>query len=225
MSTLVVNVGANSGRLVSYNLTNSYAPARAGTGSGINYDSFASIGGYAGQKYSAGDSEDDCLQEMVDLGTSSLGADAVISAVAAAINITSGGNNGVQYEVRLYDFGASVSTADFVPGASLSGHTLLATYTSDGSTGSKSLTDVALAANINKVGSTRVVVVGKNQTDNVRAADNSDVILFDALTLTITYTLPAGPANLKSLNTNLAANIKSINGNLIANVKSLNGIV
>ena len=32
----------------------------------------------------------------------------------------------------------------------------------------------------------------------------------------------SGPANLKSLNTNLKANIKSINGNPIANVKSLN---
>jgi len=32
----------------------------------------------------------------------------------------------------------------------------------------------------------------------------------------------AGPANLKSYNTNLKANIKSINTNLIANVKSLN---
>lgn len=32
----------------------------------------------------------------------------------------------------------------------------------------------------------------------------------------------AGPANLKSLNTNLKANIKSTNTNLIANVKSLN---
>jgi hypothetical protein len=40
-----------------------------------------------------------------------------------------------------------------------------------------------------------------------------------------TYTASAsGPANLKSLNTNLKANIKSINGNLIANVKSLNTI-
>lgn len=39
------------------------------------------------------------------------------------------------------------------------------------------------------------------------------------------YTEPpaaSGPANLKSLNTNLKANIKSINTNLIANVKSLN---
>ncbi len=33
---------------------------------------------------------------------------------------------------------------------------------------------------------------------------------------------PAGPANLKSYNTNLKANIKSINTNLIANVKTLN---
>lgn len=40
--------------------------------------------------------------------------------------------------------------------------------------------------------------------------------------LVVTYTLPAGPANLKSYNTNVKANIKSINTNLIANVKSLN---
>jgi len=32
----------------------------------------------------------------------------------------------------------------------------------------------------------------------------------------------AGPANLKSYNTNLKANIKNINTNLIANVKKLN---
>jgi hypothetical protein len=38
----------------------------------------------------------------------------------------------------------------------------------------------------------------------------------------ISYPFSAGPANLKSYNTNLKANIKSINGNLIANVKSLN---
>lgn len=40
-----------------------------------------------------------------------------------------------------------------------------------------------------------------------------------------TYDPPAGPANLKSYNTNLKANITSINTNLIANVKSLNTIV
>ena len=35
------------------------------------------------------------------------------------------------------------------------------------------------------------------------------------------FVTASGPANLKSLNTNLKANIKSINTNLIANVKSL----
>jgi hypothetical protein len=40
--------------------------------------------------------------------------------------------------------------------------------------------------------------------------------------LAVTYTVAAGPANLKSYNTNLKANIKTINTNLIANVKSLN---
>lgn len=40
--------------------------------------------------------------------------------------------------------------------------------------------------------------------------------------LVVTYTVPVGPNNLKSYNTNLKANIKSINTNPIANVKSLN---
>jgi hypothetical protein len=40
--------------------------------------------------------------------------------------------------------------------------------------------------------------------------------------LVITYTIPDGPTNLKSYNTNLKENIKSINTNLIANVKTLN---
>jgi len=40
--------------------------------------------------------------------------------------------------------------------------------------------------------------------------------------LTVTYTVPSGPANLKTYNTNAKANIKSINTNTIANCKSLN---
>ena len=36
------------------------------------------------------------------------------------------------------------------------------------------------------------------------------------------YVAPAGPANLKTYNTNVAANIKTINTNVIANVKTLN---
>lgn len=43
-----------------------------------------------------------------------------------------------------------------------------------------------------------------------------------AALLTINYTTAAGPANLKTYNTNAAANIKTINTNAIANVKSLN---
>lgn len=40
--------------------------------------------------------------------------------------------------------------------------------------------------------------------------------------LVVTYTVAAGPNNLKTYNTNLKANIKTINTNPIANVKTLN---
>lgn len=61
---------------------------------------------------------------------------------------------------RLHDFGAAITTADWVSGAALSG-TLLATIDSStiGATGSyKSFTDVAMAANVTKNGTTRIVL-------------------------------------------------------------------
>lgn len=44
----------------------------------------------------------------------------------------------------------------------------------------------------------------------------------DHIRMTIYYTASAGPANLKSYNTNLKANIKTINTNAISNTKTLN---
>lgn len=44
----------------------------------------------------------------------------------------------------------------------------------------------------------------------------------DCPLLTIVYTTAAGPANLKTYNTNATANIKTINTNAISNVKTLN---
>lgn len=58
--------------------------------------------------------------------------------------------------------------------------------------------------------------------DTVQFNSGGDQTLYvDTFTAT-DPTAAAGPANLKSYNTNLKANIKSINTNLIANVKSLN---
>lgn len=45
---------------------------------------------------------------------------------------------------------------------------------------------------------------------------------YQSNTLSISPSVAAGPANLKTYNTNVKANIKSIDTNLIANVKSLN---
>lgn len=61
---------------------------------------------------------------------------------------------------RLQDYGAAVTTADYVSGASLSG-TLLATLASSGigATGAyKSFTDVAMPANVTKNGKTRIIL-------------------------------------------------------------------
>lgn len=73
-----------------------------------------------------------------------------------------------------------------------------------------------------------------NDVDNVDPSGGNDQVLFvyavsadgggtsTGPKLVVTYTVAAGPTNLKSLDTNVKANIKSYNTNLIANVKSIN---
>jgi len=57
--------------------------------------------------------------------------------------------------------------------------------------------------------------------DSIRIGQDAGTSYLDNFTTTDPFAA-AGPANLKSLDTNLKANIKSYNTNLIANVKSIN---
>lgn len=73
-------------------------------------------------------------------------------------------------QARLHDWGAAVTTADWVAGADLSSKTLLATLDTNGigATGAyKAFTsDAAFKSNINKTGVTRILLCSKEQTDN-----------------------------------------------------------
>lgn len=62
---------------------------------------------------------------------------------------------------------------------------------------------------------------GDVRTVNLNSGGGGGTSLWDYISPTNPISA-GGPANLKSLNTNILANIKSINGNLIANCKSLN---
>lgn len=165
MATLTVFSAASDGQIESANGT--YATARsggtltaAGTGGniGVGQQEFFSYR---------------CYESFMDFDTSSLGSGATISAVVLSLygqssNLVS--NNGWTINARFYDFGTSVTTADWIAGASLSGNTLAATFgpVSGWSTaGYNAFTSAGgMNAGINKTGNTRFVLSSSRHEGN-----------------------------------------------------------
>lgn len=117
---------------------------------------------------------------------------AVLSTYMTAVDNTDGSFTN---EARQYDWGTTLTTADWVPGASLSGQTLLATLDSSGVSTSayNDFTDVAMVANLNRAGYTRMVVSSsQTRLNNPPTLTSNDT--FSAYTegniakLTVTYT-------------------------------------
>ena len=97
-------------------------------------------------------------------------ADTVSAAVVDLWLLTDLSTTDHTQELRLHDWGATLTSADFVAGADLGSKTLLASIATSGigATGAyKTFTDVAMPANVNKTGFTRVVLC----TDRMRNAD------------------------------------------------------
>ena len=135
---------------------------------------------------------------FLSFDTSALTSGATVS--AAVLRVTSADDRTTTdftIEARLRDWGATLTTADWVAGASLSGLTLLGSYATSGgfTTGTGyDLSDTAMAANINKTGSTRMLlcssrtVSGTDPTGeeyvNIRAADYTGTTSDPVLTVT-----------------------------------------
>ena len=100
-----------------------------------------------------------CLELFLGFDTSAI-TGTITSATLSLVDQVDNSVTDFVIECRLYDWGATLTTADWVPGASIS-QTLLATYnTASGWTGNtyKDFTDVAMAANINQSGFTRFLL-------------------------------------------------------------------
>jgi len=109
------------------------------------------------------------FQGLFAFDTSALGASANIS--AADFSLYGNANNSVTdftVQCRLKDWGATVDTGDWVAGADLGSQTLLATFGTAGwSTAAyNDFSDIAFPANVNKTGTTRVLICSGNQADN-----------------------------------------------------------
>lgn len=137
-----------------YGHSTTYATARS-TG--------AAIGGsgawfHAGQRFVTPDY--DCFEAFLGFDTSLVSAPT--SALLSLVEFAGPPDTNLVVEARLYDFGTSVTIGDFVAGASLGAQTLLATYDTVNGWGNSNVrhefTDVAMVANLNLAGFTRMML-------------------------------------------------------------------
>ena len=135
-------------------------------------------------------------QNFEQFDTSYIGSGSTVSAVVyeASCNWDVSTTDFV-IEGRIHDFGAlPVATDDWVAGADLSSKTLVVTLATSGITVNdyNTYTDVALPANINKTGYTRLLFCSKEQTDNSTPTGDEYVAMdsgqwFNPPRMTITY--------------------------------------
>lgn len=152
-----------------YSGSTSYSDAREGTGTAVLTGNGADLG----QKLSAGTYYID--QQFMEFDVSGVGT---ATAATLAINAFSPVGS-FTMEARAYDFGASITTADFVPGSSLSGLTLLGSRSTVGFTSGSYwdvTSDAALVTEINAQPSTlRLVLASAAQTSGTAPTASDDV--------------------------------------------------
>ena len=147
-------------------------------------------------------------EAFLGFDTSAIGDTDTIS--AAVLNVTSNADvstTDFDLQARLRDWGTTVTTADWVAGASLSGLTLLAHYaTSGGFTANSAynFVDDAMPANTSKTGTTRMLLCSSRTVSGTDPSGDEYVAIKSAETtgttsdpkLTVTYSAGGG-ANTK----------------------------
>lgn len=156
MATLRVFAGTADGAIMSHDPT--YLTARSGGGTFVLNSGGSSVEAVGQEKLS----DSYCYEQFFGFDTSSLGAGAIVTSAILTFyhpsRAIAGANPVIQ--ARLYNWGDTVTTADWVPGANLSALPLLAHITAGSATlaAYNNWTDDAFAANVNKTGTTRIVV-------------------------------------------------------------------
>lgn len=163
MTTLTVYADASDGYLYSNGAT--YALTRSGAGVQVNTTLTTVPPGQSYDSYGAGW---EVYEAFESFDTSSIGAGATVT--STVLTVTSDqtySDTAFSFEARLKDWGATLDAADWVAGASLSGLTLLAHYALGGGFvfgTAYNFIDDAFPANVNKTGSTRIIVCSSRTT-------------------------------------------------------------
>ena len=206
MSTLVVYSDTSDGVVNSGSEQPDYATAQLGT----YYLTTSSANEMVQGGQATGNTGDpDYIDTYVILliyesfDTSSIGAGNTVSAATLNLRLSSAGRASWAVRARMHDWGTSLTTADWVDTQTITGKTLVAhldvpTNITDVSS---DFTNDAFPANINRTGSTRIVLsdtwidAGQaptgNETWSIRAADYTGTT-YDPK-LTVTYSSIQGP--------------------------------
>jgi hypothetical protein len=165
VAVYTINCSTNHGYLRSSG--GSYNSVRGGNA----LTATASAQHYAGQHNLSGTFY--LYEAFLDFDTSSV-VGTISSVVLKVYGYSLAIDNSYTLEARLYPFGTSLTTADWVPGSDMSGDTLLATLASGSfSVGAyNSFTDVALVSNINQAGSTRFYIATDRMRTSTSPANN-----------------------------------------------------
>jgi len=154
----VFNPGTADGRVRCSNATYTTARSGGGTFATDTTATYMEVGQelFGGVYY--------CYEGFLQFDTSSIPSDATITSATLELYVvaanTSSSGAGI-LNVRVKDWGTTVTSADWVAGASVSGQTLVAHSASMSSltpSAYNTLTDDALAANIVKAGATKFMV-------------------------------------------------------------------
>lgn len=177
MSLITRTCSANCGN--TYCASASAATAKAGPGSGTNFASAVNL--YVGWLRNSGTYV--AAPAFFEFDTSGIAGN-VLSAFLEIqpSTVSFGGTNpdSLNYQARLCDFGGSVDTGDFRTPAQFAGDTLLGSlaYGSMVASAWNRFSDVALAANINTSGNTRIVIcTDQFAADGTPSQDNNTFLM------------------------------------------------
>lgn len=159
MTTYTIYSGAADGYIFSSGGT--YAQNRAGNSlATLDTTNYA----YVGQDGSGGG--DSVYEAFLTFDTSTI-VGTVSTATLSVYGIENGTTTDFTCTAAVRDYGATLEDADWVAGDSLSGLTTVATFNTTGYAASyMAFTDVALPANVNTAGSTRLILYSSRTSGN-----------------------------------------------------------
>jgi hypothetical protein len=150
VTTTVVYSGTADG--YAYGQSATYATARSTAYAADSASDYGYVGQFPGFV---------CIETFLGFDTSGVGTDTVSAVVLRLTSAVNASDTDFTIEARVHDWGASLTTGDYVAGADLSAKTLLAHYATSGGWTAETaydFVDDAFPANVNKTGTTNILL-------------------------------------------------------------------